>query len=121
MTNLGLQDWHTGNTVAVKALKKKAVIMNNDVDDAFTERDVLCLAATRGPCDFIAQLIMTYQTPGQLFFVMEFISGGDLMFHIQESGRSFLLFFPFIIPPVHPFLLGQPHRTLFWIASSSSI
>lgn len=79
-------DRHTGDTVAIKALAKKVVIMNSDVDDTFTERDVLCLAATKGPCEFIAQLILTYQTPGQLFFVMEFISGGDLMFHIQEAG-----------------------------------
>ena len=81
-------DRHTGDTVAIKALAKKVVIMNSDVDDTFTERDVLRLAATKGPCEFIAQLILTYQTPGRLFFVMEFISGGDLMFHIQEAGQS---------------------------------
>lgn len=81
------KDKTTGGLVAIKALKKTAVIMNNDVDDTFTERDILSLAARKGTCPFMTQLIISYQDDGRLYLAMEFISGGDLMFHIKESGK----------------------------------
>lgn len=35
----------------------------------------------------LCHLFCTFQTDSHLFFVMEYLNGGDLMFHIQKSGR----------------------------------
>ncbi|EDQ89597.1 uncharacterized protein MONBRDRAFT_25109 [Monosiga brevicollis MX1] len=49
-----------------------------------TERNVLALG-TQSP--FCVHLHSTFQTPGRLFFVMDFVAGGDLMYHIMQQGR----------------------------------
>ena len=48
------------------------------------EQRVLRLA---GGCQWLTNLYATFQTPDRLFFVMEFVTGGDLMFHIQKEKK----------------------------------
>ncbi|XP_066909258.1 putative protein kinase C delta type homolog isoform X2 [Halyomorpha halys] len=69
---------------AVKALKKDVVLEDDDVECTMIERKVLTLG-TGHP--YFCHLFCTFQTESHLFFVMEYLNGGDLMFHIQESGR----------------------------------
>lgn len=69
---------------AVKCLKKDVVLEDDDVECTLIERKVLTLA-TRHP--YLCHLFCTFQTESHLFFVMEYLNGGDLMFHIQKSGR----------------------------------
>ncbi|XP_012270997.1 serine/threonine-protein kinase CST20 isoform X2 [Orussus abietinus] len=69
---------------AVKCLKKDVVLEDDDVECTLIERKVLTLA-TRHP--YLCHLFCTFQTNSHLFFVMEYLNGGDLMFHIQKSGR----------------------------------
>uniref|UniRef100_A0A0A1WT80 Protein kinase C n=1 Tax=Zeugodacus cucurbitae TaxID=28588 RepID=A0A0A1WT80_ZEUCU len=69
---------------AVKCLKKDVVLEDDDVDSTLIERKVLALG-TKHP--YLCHLFCTFQTESHLFFVMEYLNGGDLMFHIQESGR----------------------------------
>ncbi|XP_046424338.1 proteoglycan 4-like isoform X1 [Neodiprion fabricii] len=69
---------------AVKCLKKDVVLEDDDVECTLIERKVLTLA-TRHP--YLCHLFCTFQTDSHLFFVMEYLNGGDLMFHIQRSGR----------------------------------
>uniref|UniRef100_A0A8C9SPQ3 Protein kinase C n=1 Tax=Scleropages formosus TaxID=113540 RepID=A0A8C9SPQ3_SCLFO len=74
----------TNQFFAVKALKKDVVLMNDDVECTMVERRVLSLAWEH---PYLTHLYCTFQTKENLFFVMEYLNGGDLMFHIQSCHK----------------------------------
>lgn len=73
----------TAELYAIKVLKK---IKIKRVDHTLTEKRALELAAS-AKHPFLTSLHSCFQTPDRLFFVMDYASGGDLMFHIKRANK----------------------------------
>ncbi|UKZ54155.1 Serine/threonine kinase [Trichoderma virens] len=69
---------------AIKVLKKEFIIENDEVESIKSEKRVF-LIANRERHPFLTNLHACFQTETRVYFVMEYISGGDLMLHIQRG------------------------------------
>lgn len=78
---------HTSHLCAIKVLKKDFIVENDEAESVKSEKRVF-LAANKERHPFLLNLHCCFQTENRIYFVMEYISGGDLMWHIQKSRFS---------------------------------
>jgi len=74
----------TNKVLAAKVISKEHILRGDDVDVTMTERRILALGTEK---NFLTTLHSSFQTLNKLFFVMEYASGGDLMFQINKMGK----------------------------------
>ncbi|GAB1610044.1 serine/threonine-protein kinase Sgk1-like isoform X4 [Argonauta hians] len=71
-----------GKIYAIKVLQKKAVMKRNEVRHIMSERNVL-VQNVKHP--FLVGLHYSFQTPDKLYFVLDYVNGGELFFHLQRE------------------------------------
>ncbi|KAJ8257700.1 hypothetical protein GJAV_G00188750 [Gymnothorax javanicus] len=71
-------------TYAMKVVKKELVHDDEDIDWVQTEKHVFEQASSN---PFLVGLHSCFQTESRLFLVIEYVNGGDLMFHMQRQRK----------------------------------
>ena len=74
----------TKRIYAMKVIKKELVADEEDIEWVQTEKHVFEIASNH---PFLVGLHSCFQTASRLFFIIEFVNGGDLMFHMQRQRR----------------------------------
>ncbi|XP_030839064.1 serine/threonine-protein kinase Sgk1 [Strongylocentrotus purpuratus] len=74
-----------GKVYAVKVLQKAAIVKRNEAKHIMAERSVL-LKNLKHP--FLVSLHYSFQTADKLYFVLDYVNGGELFFHLQRE-KSF--------------------------------
>lgn len=72
----------TEQVFAIKVLSKKAIKQRDEVKHIMAERNVL-LKNLKHP--FLVGLHYSFQTREKLYFVLDYVNGGELFFHLQRE------------------------------------
>ena len=73
----------TGEIFAMKVLSKAHILEHNEVEHTLAELHIL----QRLHHPFLVNLHYSFQTDEQLYFVLDFVNGGELFFHLQREKR----------------------------------
>lgn len=73
----------TDNYYAMKKLRKDVVAKRNLFIKTQAERDIL----EKIDSPFIVKLHYAFQTPAKLYFVMDFLNGGELFHHLRKDQK----------------------------------
>lgn len=76
----------TERIYAMKVLSKKVIIQKKEVAHTLGERNILVRTAM-ADSPFIVGLKFSFQTPTDLYLVTDYMSGGELFWHLQKEGR----------------------------------
>merc|ERR1711881_812926 len=76
----------TGRIYAMKVLTKKVIVQKKEIQHTIGERNILVRTATT-ESPFIVGLKFSFQTPTDLYLVTDYMSGGELFWHLQKEGR----------------------------------
>ncbi|XP_035490617.2 serine/threonine-protein kinase Sgk2b isoform X1 [Scophthalmus maximus] len=72
-----------GGYYAVKVLQKQMVVKRKEQRHVMVERSVL-LKGLQHP--FLVGLNFSFQTPNMLYFVLDYVNGGELFYYLQREG-----------------------------------
>lgn len=70
----------------MKVLSKKVIVQKKEVAHTLGERNILVRTAMADSA-FIVGLKFSFQTPTDLYLVTDYMSGGELFWHLQKEGR----------------------------------
>jgi len=73
----------TGQIYAMKVLDKKHILDHNEVQHTLAEKNIL--QRVRHP--FLVNLNWSFQTEDKLYFILDFVNGGELFFHLQRDKK----------------------------------
>ncbi|KAJ3019536.1 UNVERIFIED_CONTAM: camp-dependent protein kinase catalytic subunit [Siphonaria sp. JEL0065] len=73
----------TGTYFALKALRKSDVIKMHQVEHILNEKAILSVL----DMPFLVGMLASFQDAGHLYFVLEYIQGGELFSYLRRSGR----------------------------------
>lgn len=76
----------TQRIYAMKVLQKKVIVQKKEVAHTLGERNILVRTAM-ADSPFIVGLKFSFQTPTDLYLVTDYMSGGELFWHLQKEGR----------------------------------
>ncbi|KAJ3617931.1 hypothetical protein Zmor_008792, partial [Zophobas morio] len=116
----------TNEIVALKRMRKKALLAQNEIHHIFNERNVL--SAANSP--WLVKLLCSFQDSSHVYLAMEYVPGGDMRTLLSNSGvlhekhaRFYLAEMTCAIDALHE--LGFIHRDLkpenFLISSSGHL
>ncbi|WPH02142.1 Hypothetical protein R9X50_00499700 [Acrodontium crateriforme] len=71
---------------AMKVLSKKVIVQKKEIQHTIGERNILVRTATT-ESPFIVGLKFSFQTAADLYLVTDYMSGGELFWHLQKEGR----------------------------------
>lgn len=72
----------SGERFAMKKIKKQNILLRNQIQQVFTERDIMTF--TDNP--FVVAMVCTFETKKHLCMVMEYVEGGDVATLIKNMG-----------------------------------
>jgi len=67
----------------MKVLNKKNILDNRELEHTKTEKNILQKLAH----PFLVNLNYSFQTPDKLYFIMDYINGGELFYHLQKEHK----------------------------------
>lgn len=76
----------TKRIYAMKVLSKKVIVQKKEVAHTVGERNILVRTAM-AESPFIVGLKFSFQTPSDLYLVTDYMSGGELFWHLQKDGK----------------------------------
>jgi RAC serine/threonine-protein kinase len=65
----------------MKVLNKQTILDRNEVAHTQAEKSILM----KLDCPFLVHLHFSFQTSDKLYFVMDYVNGGELFFHLQKE------------------------------------
>eukprot|EP01114_Cavostelium_apophysatum_P023666 TRINITY_DN898_c0_g1_i1.p1 TRINITY_DN898_c0_g1~~TRINITY_DN898_c0_g1_i1.p1 ORF type:complete len:439 (-),score=184.56 TRINITY_DN898_c0_g1_i1:98-1414(-) len=73
----------TGQIYAMKVLDKKHILEHNEVEHTLAEKHIL--QKLHHP--FLVNLNYSFQTEDKLYFILDYVNGGELFFHLQKEKK----------------------------------
>jgi len=74
---------NTGEIFAMKVLSKKHIVEHNEVAHTKSEKNILM--KLQHP--FLVNLNYSFQTEDKLYFILDYVNGGELFYHLQREKR----------------------------------